>query len=62
VKEPGKTAGQWRIHSSLRLPTMECDQFALTPGQGKNTGEKLGRLALQDEAEVVWFWIGPHAE
>jgi hypothetical protein len=19
-------------------------------------------LAVQDEAEVVWFWIGPHAE
>jgi hypothetical protein len=47
VKEPGRTGGQWRIHYSLRLPTLECDQFDLTPSQGKNTGEKLGRFRLQ---------------
>ena len=47
VKEPGKTGGQWRIHYSLRLPTLECDQFDLTPAQGKNTGEKLGRFRFQ---------------
>src|SRR5271157_1026018 len=34
VKEPGRTGGQWRIHYSLRLPTLECDQFDLTPSQG----------------------------
>lgn len=47
VKEPGKTGGQWRIHYSMRLPSLECDQFDITPVQGKNTGEKLGRFALQ---------------
>jgi hypothetical protein len=47
VKEPGKTGGQWRIHYSLRLPTLECDQFDLTPSQGKHAGEKLGRFRLQ---------------
>jgi hypothetical protein len=47
VKEPGKTGGQWRIHYSLRLPSLDCDQFDLTPAQGKNTGEKLGRFRLQ---------------
>jgi len=52
VKEPGKTGGQWRIHYSLRLPTLECDQFDLTPAQGQNTGEKLGRFRLQ-AGEVV---------
>jgi hypothetical protein len=52
VKEPGKTGGQWRIHYSLRLPTLECDQFDLTPAQGYNTGEKLGRFRLQ-AGEVV---------
>lgn len=47
VREPGKTGGQWRIHYSMRLPSLECDQFDLTPVQGKNTGERLGRFALQ---------------
>jgi hypothetical protein len=46
VKEPGKTGGQWRIHYSLRLPTLECDHFELTPARGKNTGERLGRFRL----------------
>src|SRR5262249_9758683 len=47
VKEPGKTGSQWRIHYSLRLPSLECDHFELTPARGKNTGERLGRFAFQ---------------
>ncbi len=47
VKEPGKTGGQWRIHYSLRLPTLECDQFDLTAAKGPHTGERLGRFPLQ---------------
>jgi hypothetical protein len=46
VKEPGKTGGQWRIHYSMRLPSLECDHFDLTPVGGKNTGERLGRFAF----------------
>ncbi len=42
VKEPGKTGSQWRIHYSLRLPSLECDHFELTPTRDENTGEKLG--------------------
>jgi hypothetical protein len=52
VKEPGKTVGQWRIHYSLRLPTLECDQFDLTPARGEQTGEGLGRFRLR-AGEVV---------
>jgi Transposase DDE domain len=52
VKEPGKTGGQWRIHYSLRLPTLECDHFELTPTRGQNAGERLGRFGFQ-EGEVV---------
>jgi hypothetical protein len=44
VKEPGKTGSQWRIHYSMRLPSLECDQFDLTPVEGKGTGEGLGRF------------------
>jgi hypothetical protein len=47
VKEPGKTGGQWRIHYSIRLPSLECDHFDLTPVKGKNTGEKLGRFTFR---------------
>ena len=46
VKEPGKTGGQWRIHYSIRLPSLECDQFDLTPVKGANTGERFGRFAF----------------
>src|SRR5229473_881863 len=52
VKEPGKTGGQWRIHYSLRLPTLECDHFDLTPVSGKNNGERLGRFVFH-AGEVV---------
>jgi len=44
VKEPGRTGGQWRIHYSLRLPTLECDHFELTAAQGAHSGERLGRF------------------
>ncbi len=47
VREPGKTGGQWRIHYSIRLPSLECDHFDLTPVKGENTGERLGRFAFQ---------------
>ena len=52
VKEPGKTGGQWRIHYSMRLPTLECDHFDLTPVKGKNTGERLGRFTFR-KGELV---------
>ena len=47
VREPGKTGSQWRIHYSMRLPSLECDYFELTPAAGVNSGEKLGRFRLQ---------------
>ena len=46
VREPGKTGGLWRIHYSIRLPSLECDHIEVTPARGKNTGEKLGRFAF----------------
>jgi hypothetical protein len=44
VKEPGRTGAQWRIHYSLRIPSLECDHLALTPVKGRGTGEKLERF------------------
>ena len=46
VKEPGRTGAQWRIHYSLRLPSLECDSFEMTAARGPGTGEKLERLAV----------------
>jgi hypothetical protein len=53
VKEPGKTGGQWRIHYSMRLPSLECDQFDVTPVEGKGTGEGLGRFKFQSGELVL---------
>jgi hypothetical protein len=47
VCEPGKTGSQWRIHYSLRLPTLECDQFDLTSTRGAGVAERLGRFHFQ---------------
>jgi hypothetical protein len=44
VREPGKTGSQWRIHYSLRLPKLECDQFELTATCGTGTAERLRRF------------------
>jgi hypothetical protein len=44
VKEPGKTGSQWRLHYSLKLPSLECDEFILTPAHGQGNGDRLGRF------------------
>jgi Transposase DDE domain len=44
VREPGPTGSQWRIHYSLRLPTLECDYLDLTATEGEGAGEKFGRF------------------
>lgn len=47
VREPGKTGSQWRIHYGLRLPTLECDSFHLTPTHGQGSGERFGHFQFQ---------------
>jgi hypothetical protein len=44
VKEPGKTGSQWRLHYSLRLPSLECEEFILTAAHGTGNGDRLGRF------------------
>ena len=57
VKEPGRTGSQWRIHYSMRLPSLLCDHFALTATKGAGTAEiphrfpaQAGDLVLADRA------------
>jgi hypothetical protein len=53
VKEPGQTGSQWRIHYSLRLPTLECDCFDLTSTRGAGTAERFGRFRFQANELVL---------
>jgi hypothetical protein len=46
VSEPGKTGSQWRVHYSLRWPSLECDYFKLTPVEGPGHGESLYQFAF----------------
>jgi len=45
VKEPGRGGSLWRIHYSVRIPSLVCDHFELTSIKGAGTGETLGRFA-----------------
>ena len=45
VKEPGRSGSLWRIHYSVRIPSLVCDHLELTATKGAETGEKLGRFA-----------------
>jgi hypothetical protein len=47
VKEPGRTGSQWRLHYSLRLPSMVCDHLEVTAIEGAHVGEKLHRFPAQ---------------
>jgi hypothetical protein len=47
VREPGRTGSQWRIHYSLRVPTLECDSFQLTPTHGQGSAERFGHFVFR---------------
>jgi len=53
VCEPGPIGGQWRIHYSLRLPSLECDCFQLTSTAGPGTAERFGRFHFQANELVL---------
>jgi hypothetical protein len=43
VSEPGETGSQWRLHYSIGLPALNCDEVILTTAQ---EGETLKRFAV----------------
>ena len=47
IQEPGKTGSLWRLHYSVRLPSLACDYFELTATEGVGTGESLSRIPVQ---------------
>jgi hypothetical protein len=44
IQEPGSPGTAWRLHYSLQLPQMVCDQFELTDAHG---GEQLARFTFR---------------
>ena len=53
IHEPGKTGSQWRLHYGLRLPSLECDYFELTPTNGAGNGEALYRFPINAGEYVI---------
>ena len=46
VREPGPSGSQWRIHYSVRLPSLTCDYFKLTQTKGAGTGESFKQFPI----------------
>jgi len=46
IKEPGPTGSHWRIHYSLRLPELTCDQLVIASRKGAQTAENLERFLV----------------
>ena len=53
VKEPGRTGALWRIHYSVRLPSLTCDFFKLTATAGRGTGESLAQFPIRQGDHVL---------
>ena len=47
VQEPGKSGSLWRIHYSVRLPSLACDYFKLTETEGPGTGASLRQFPIR---------------
>jgi hypothetical protein len=53
IKEPGKTGSLWRIHYSVRIPSLRCDFFKVTAVEGKGTGESLKQFSIQKGDHII---------
>lgn len=53
VKEPGKTGSLWRLHYSVRIPSLECDFVKVTGSSGVGTGESLKQFPVKAGDHVI---------
>jgi hypothetical protein len=53
VKEPGKTGSLWRIHYSVRVPSLKCDFFKITAVEGEGAGESLRQFPIHAGDHLV---------
>ncbi len=53
VKEPGKTGSLWRLHYSVRVPSLRCDFVKVTGSDGMGTGESLKQFPVEAGDYVI---------
>lgn len=53
VKEPGKTGSLWRLHYSVRVPSLRCDFVKVTGTDGVGTGESLRQFPIEAGDHVI---------
>ena len=53
VKESGKTRSLWRIHYSVRLPSLICDHFQVTAAREARTGESFAQFPVRKGEYVM---------
>jgi hypothetical protein len=53
IKEPGKTGSLWRVHYSVRVPSLRCDYFKVTAVEGKGTGESLKQFSVEKGDHII---------
>ena len=56
VQEPGPSGSLWRIHYSLRLPSLTCDFFKLTRTKGAGTRESFEQFPIAPGDCIVADW------
>ena len=39
IREQGQTGSLWRIHYSVKIPSLRCDFFKITPAKGEGNGD-----------------------
>ncbi|MFH1068016.1 MAG: IS4 family transposase [Candidatus Glassbacteria bacterium] len=53
VKEPGRTGSQWRIHYSVKVPSLSCDYLKITEAKGRGTGESFFQYSIKKGDYIV---------
>ena len=53
VKEPGRSGSLWRLHYSVRLPSLACDFFKLTATEGSGVGETFAHFPIAEGDYVL---------
>ena len=53
VREPGKTGSQWRIHYSVKVPSLTCDFLKITEAKGQGTGESFFQYSIKKGDYIV---------
>ena len=53
IKEQGPTGSFWRIHYSMRVPSLRCDFFKLTPAKGKGNGDTFVQYPINSGDYII---------